>query len=194
MLISAISVTLIFSYRFSKGNVSSTILLFVLFLAVFFMAGISSFILDVSDKTNSVLAAKLNDLFYSVETGTAEGQTGYRKDLYFASISTFIHNPIFGWGTDDGSRTIVGGHSYILDYFAYYGIFALFFFLPLWREYKMNGACLNDKLRRCYYFSFIPVVCMFLLKARSVCLCFPFMSLVFLQVLFLYLQSEQKEV
>ena len=128
-------------------------------------------------------------MYSFIETGTGEGQVGYRQELYTASFNTFLHNPLFGWGVDNGSRRIIGEHSFLLDYLAYYGLFALLFFAAWWKDYQISGAIISKHLRLSYYYSFIPVVGLVSLKGHSVCFSLPFFSLLFLQIVFLYLDK-----
>ena len=192
LLFTCIGVSIIFANYLSKGRVVLAISLVVLFVAVFFFAGFASLFLDVSQGVNVNISAKLTDLFSYIETGAGEGQLGYRQELYSASFNTFLHNPLFGWGIDNGSRRIIGEHSYVLDYLAYYGLFALLFFAAWWKDFQIDGSNLSKLLKTSYYFSFIPVVGLLFLKGRSVCSSLPFFSLVFLQIVFTYLDNANR--
>src|SRR5699024_2584080 len=61
-------------------------------------------------------------------TGITEGSdAGTRIELYTASLKTFLSAPLFGVGdlilkTAEDPRSIVGGHSIVCDYLAYYGL------------------------------------------------------------------------
>lgn len=189
LLFTSIGVSIIFANYLSKGRVVLAISLVVLFVAVFFFAGFASLFLDFSQGVNVNISAKLMDLFSFIETGAGEGQLGYRQELYSASFNTFLHNPLFGWGIDNGSRRIIGEHSYVLDYLAYYGVFALLFFAAWWKDFQIDGSNLSKLLKASYYFSFIPVAGLVSLKGRSVCSSLPFFSLVFLQIVFTYLDN-----
>lgn len=193
MLLAAVGVTLLFANYFSKGRTVLAVLLFVLVFILFFFTGIVSSFLDYSQNNNTEIYAKLSDLFFSAETGAVEGQAGYRQKLYLTSFNTFLHNPLFGGGVADGSRRIIGGHSFFLDYLAYYGLFALMLFSSWWKESKTNGVFLPSKLKSCYYFSLIPLIGMVVLKAESVFIKMPFMALVFIQIVFLFLDMQIKD-
>ena len=58
---------------------------------------------------------------------TQGSDAGTRMKLYTASIKSFLSAPLFGIGdlvlkTVDNPREIVGGHSIVCDYLAYYGL------------------------------------------------------------------------
>ena len=193
LLIALLGCSIIFATYFSKGKIWYTFLLVILLFGVFFSSGLVASALDFAEGVNSNIAAKLIDFVTFSQTGSDEGQAGYRQHLYSVSFNTFLHNPIFGGGKDNGSRTVIGEHSYLLDYLAYYGLFALLFFLAWWKDFKSSAKRLSKHLRIPYYFSFIPVICMLALKAQSVCVYMPFFSQVFLQIVFIYLDNEHKK-
>lgn len=194
LLLAVIGVAIVFANYFSKGRVVVTISLTIVALVIFFLAGFATIFLDFSSNLNSEITKKLVDLFSLVETGVASGQTGYREELYMVSFKTFLSNPIFGWGSDNGSRQFIGEHSYMLDYLAYYGVFAALLFVSWYREYFQFTHNLPKKLKTDYLFSFIPVVGLCAMKGYSVCGSLPFMSLILVQLLFLYLNNSIKKV
>lgn len=189
LLLTVIGVTLVFASYFSRGRTVVALFIVVGILALFFLTGISSIFLDFSNRTNVDIAAKLTDTFTAVQTGIGEGQFGYRIELYKASFRTFLSNPLFGWGSDNGSRRFIGEHSYVLDYLAYYGLFALLLFGSWWNEYKSLKSHLSRSLLNYYYYTFIPMGGMVVLKASSVCGTLPFMALIIMQLFFLYINS-----
>lgn len=190
MLLTVIGVTAIFAGRFSGGKTIMTFSIVVAMLAIFFTTGIVTLFLDFSDATNMEISAKLSDAFAFVQTGTGEGQMGYREELYRASFRTFLSNPLFGWGSDNGSRTYIGEHSYLLDYLAYFGVFAVLLFLSWWKEFKSLKAFIPRDLKSYYYYTFIPFVAMFATKAESVCGLMIYISFVVVQIVFLYVGNE----
>ena len=190
MLLSAIGVTLIFASYLSKGRTVLSVAFFLLIFVLFFFTGLVSSFLDYSQDTNTELYVKLFDLFSSAESGTGEGQAGFRQSLYFTSFRTFLHNPLFGGAVDDLSWRVVGRHSFFLDYLAFYGLFALLLFVSWWKENKTSSMLLSQKLRSCYYYSMIPFAGMAVLKAESVFVKMPFMTFVFLQLVFLFLNGQ----
>lgn len=117
----------------------------------------------------------------------------YRNELYFTSLNTFLSNPFFGWGKDNGSRTIIGEHSFLLDYLAYYGIFALLYFISWCKHYKLVVINRFPLYRSVCLYSFIPVIMLWILKGPYVSGSLPFASLIFTSVIFSYLQNESSE-
>lgn len=193
LLLAVIGVAIVFANYFLGGRAFITISLTVLVVAGFFLTGLSAMFLDFSEGTNLEITKKLADLFSLAKSGAAQGQIGYRIELYWASLKTFFSNPIFGWGSDNGSRLIIGEHSYMFDYMAYYGLFALLLFLSWWNEYHFLKSYLTKNNKVFYYYAFIPVAGLFILKGSSVCGTLPFMSLVFIQIVFLYMDNLPKE-
>lgn len=191
MLLTVIGVTAIFAGFFSGGKPILSITIVIAMLLVFFTTGIVTMFLDFSNATNTEISAKLSDFFVSVQTGAGEGQMGYREELYRASFRTFLSNPFFGWGSDNGSRTHIGEHSYLLDYLAYYGLFALLLFLSWWKEYKLLKPLIPSNLKSYYYYTFIPFLVMCATKAESVCGVMVYSLLVFVQIVFLYVGNIQ---
>ena len=190
LLLSSIGISVVFADYLSGGRVVLGIFLSILFMTLFFATGVASIFLDFSQGVNMQISAKLADVFSFLESGSGEGQLGYRQELYSASFKTFLHNPLFGWGVDNGSRTKIGEHSFLLDYLAYYGVLALLLFAAWWIEYKSLGSKLSNTLRNPYFISFIPVIGLCSLKAHSVCSSLPFFALVFLQIVFTYLNDN----
>jgi O-antigen ligase len=186
------SVIIIASYS-SKGGVIRTLLFALLLFVAFFLTGISALFLDFSESSNTQIFAKLEDVFSFLQTGTSSGQLEGREDLYTTSINSFLSNPIFGGAKDNGTRTAIGQHSFIMDYLAYYGLFALLFFIAWWKEFKMCINLIDRKLRNGYILSFIPAIALVVLKAETVCSVLPFMTLIFIQVVFLYENSKKGE-
>lgn len=194
LLLAVIGVTIVFANYFSNGRLFVTISLTVVALVVFFLAGFASVFIDFSSNLNTEITRKFIDLFSFAETGVASGQAGYREELYMASFKTFLSNPVFGWGSDNGSRQFIGEHSYMLDYLAYYGAFASLLFISWYREYFHFKPLLSKRFRSDYVFSFIPVVGLCAMKGYSVCGSLPFMSLILVQLFFLYLMNSVKKV
>jgi len=190
LVLSVLCSLIVIVNKLSKGRVSSTVILYIILILLFFSSSLVTNVLNFAETSNTQIFLKLNDLFNSIETGSGQGHIDVRDQLYSVSLNTFLSNPIFGWGKDNGSRTIIGEHSFFLDYLAYYGIFALLYFFAWWVQYK---SVLIDKFKRykiTCILCFLPVCMMIVLKASSVCTSMPFASLVFLQLVFAYLNTE----
>jgi len=80
-----------------------------------------------------------------------------RMQLYKLSISTFFHNFFIGVGGKYyGANGLVGGHSQILDNFAYYGVlFGSQFVWYLTCVYKNGAAFLQNDFRKIYRTLFV---------------------------------------
>ena len=193
MILAVIGSALVFANYLAKGKTVWTLVLVFIAVAVG-GSGLMIAFLSFTQDVNSQLSAKLFDLVDFVQTGSDQGQASYRQYLYSVSFNTFLRNPFFGWGTDNGSRTVIGEHSYFLDYLAYYGLFSLLLIVAWWKEFQNSGLWISKQLKSCYYFSFIPVIGIIVLKSQSVCGKLPFFSLVFLQILFIYLNDERENV
>lgn len=193
LLLSILGCSIIFAVYFSKGKVLTSLLFVGLLFVAFFSSGLLLTALDFAEGNNNEIAVKLIDFVTFAQTGSDEGQAGYRQSLYSVSFNTFLHNPILGGGKDNGSRNVIGEHSYLFDYLAYYGLFALLFFLAWWKDFKSSVKRVSKKLRITYYCTFIPVIGMVVLKAQSVCGIMPIFSLVFLQIVFTHLDNEGKK-
>ena len=189
-LLTVVGIAFILVDGVTHGSVVGTIGIVTVLLLVFFLTGLAVIFLDFSGSSNAQISLKLSDLFSSIQNGSSVGQFAYRLDLYKSSINTFLSNPFFGWGKDNGSRTIIGEHSFLFDYLAYYGFFALLLFTAWWREYKLFSKRLPDRYKKAYFYFFIPVVSLYIFKAASVCILLPFMSLVFTKLIFLFILED----
>lgn len=97
------------------------ILLMIAFaLAVFlFRATVAAILTAVGDFIgNSSMTDKMNALFLGKDA--VENFDDDRGALYMLSVNTFLKNPLFG--TMFSGRAVTGGHSFILDSLARYGL------------------------------------------------------------------------
>ena len=72
---------------------------------------------------------------------TQGSDAGTRMKLYTASLKSFLSAPLFGIGdlvlkTVDNPREIVGGHSIVCDYLAYYGLVGSVLFHSILRHHR----------------------------------------------------------
>lgn len=119
-----------------------TILLLLLVLANTYLSQLWTWLADVIDNENisyrlTLLAGGRTELMDSNDN---------RLELYGNSLKTFLQNPMFGklFGQDGA----IGGHSFILDYLANYGMFGAFFLVFMYRRiyftyYKPYQECLG---------------------------------------------------
>ena len=193
LLISILCSFLVVLNRFAKGKILITSVIFILAVFLFFSTDIATDFLGFAESSNTRIFQKFDDLFLSLKTGTGQGQMDYRNELYSTSLNTFLSNPIFGWGIDNGSRRIIGEHSFFLDYLAYYGMFALLYFGAWWSHYKSVLINNGDKFKQLCLYAFLPVCMLVVVKAPSVCTSMPFASLIFLQIIIRYLKNAKIE-
>ena len=90
---------------------------------------------------------RLNDIYNFIHYENITGQASLRLELYELSWNTFIENPLFG----SFQSPDIGGHSFLLDRLAYFGIigglpFFLFFYYTLKDHYNSI-----PKASRLYY-------------------------------------------
>ena len=187
LLISIFCGIIVLINKYFHGKTFITLSVLAIVIIVILHSGILIKILSYAESTNPQIYEKLNDAFSSYETGSSQGQMDYREELYSVSFYTFLSNPIFGLGVDNGSRTIIGEHSFLLDYLAYYGLFAFLYFGSWWVQYRKVVVNINKEYKTIFLYSFLPVCILVSTKASSVCVMMPFASLVFLQMVFLYL-------
>lgn len=192
LLLSVVGSLIVFVNKLAKGKIFVTFILLFIVLILFSSLSLVTGLLSFAEDSNTQIFHKLNDFFYSMETGTGQGQVDYRNELYITSLNSFLSNPMFGMGVDNGSRRVIGEHSFLLDYLAYYGLFALLYFGAWWAQYKSTFLIIAKKYRQIYLYSFLPVCMLVVSKASSVCVSMPFASLVFLQLVFLYIQNEEQ--
>ena len=113
-----------------SGGVTTAILLACCLAALVVVPNLYRIFYFIAENTDSL---KMQLRFMEVGnllsgSGITEGSdAGTRIDLYMTSIKTFLTAPLFGIGdlvlkTVENPREIVGGHSIVCDYLAYYGL------------------------------------------------------------------------
>lgn len=113
-----------------SGGVTTAILLACCLAALVVVPNLYRIFYFIAENTDSL---KMQLRFMEVGnllsgSGITEGSdAGTRIDLYMTSIKTFLTAPLFGIGdlvlkTVENPRGIVGGHSIVCDYLAYYGL------------------------------------------------------------------------
>ena len=125
------SFCLLVLFRLPKsGGVTTAILLACCLAALVVVPNLYRIFYFIAENTDSL---KMQLRFMEVGnllsgSGITEGSdAGTRIDLYMTSIKTFLTAPLFGIGdlvlkTVENPREIVGGHSIVCDYLAYYGL------------------------------------------------------------------------
>ena len=129
-----------------SGGVTTAILLACCLAALVVVPNLYRIFYFIAENTDSL---KMQLRFMEVGnllsgSGITEGSdAGTRIDLYMTSIKTFLTAPLFGIGdlvlkTVENPREIVGGHSIVCDYLAYYGLVGSILF------HKM---CIRDRYK-----------------------------------------------
>ena len=189
-LIAAIIASFVIMIFFKfKINLKRILCLCVILIAIALYSGILTLVWEILGSVEDVDVAVKLASFSTFEGGEAEGDLGTRITLYTNSFMTFLSNPIFGWGTDNGSWTRIGEHSFLLDYLAYYGLFALLLFVGWYNEYKSLNGRLYGNNRTSYYYCLIPLVILIPLKSPFAYRDYLFISLVAVRIIFLYISK-----
>lgn len=125
-----------FFWFFKKDLKPFHILIFlffaILFIALFYgvFAGLLEKLADVIN--DDIMSPRLRSIAGGRET--LEDNEDNRWELWLMSLNTFLRSPIFGTVFEYGQ---IGGHSFILDFMAQYGLFGLIFlFLMYYSIYK----------------------------------------------------------
>lgn len=83
-----------------------------------------------------------------------------RAELYEFSINAFIHHPIFGTMTER-----IGGHNYVLDTFARYGIVGAFpLFMFFYNRFRITSRFLSEIDKKLYMIIIIGFVALLFTK------------------------------
>jgi len=119
-------VLILYRRRSIAGAVILTVCIFVVFLDILLSwDSFREMLLAFFDGTK--VAAKINDLVSSVETGTIEDSISSRITAYSASFDILLEYPIIGslWHASGG------GHSAVLDTIAKYGILGGYMYIRM---------------------------------------------------------------
>ncbi|MBL4954461.1 hypothetical protein RCG24_20910 [Neobacillus sp. OS1-32] len=169
LIIGFLGAFLVICVRDKKWFILSMILA-VLFFIAFPKEIIGYFLIDIAKLFDSsyVIQSKFLDLAQGFLGNTLGSQTSGRKELYLASLQTFLQNPFFGIYGPFGNafHAKVGGHSGWLDLMAYYGLFGS---LPLFAAIFFNFK------KQLKFFSKHPYY-RFLLTAQALFVLFGFIN------------------
>lgn len=127
------------------------------FITIFFGGGILLMLSNVVG--SSLFSNRLHSLGEFLSSGNIENGSDFqiRIDLYSKSLNAFINNLFIGvGGATYTAGGLVGGHSTILDTFAYYGLFVgLIFMFYLYSIYKNSVRFLDSEMHQIYRIIFI---------------------------------------
>lgn len=187
LLLGVLSMVTAAVYYFSKGNMNRAIVLFsVLVILLLMTGGLTSLLSSSSKGDNYEIAAKLNDVAESLETGKSQGQVSGRESEYDKTWAAIAKNPIIGGaeGPDD-----TGQHALLFDFWAYYGIFSLLLFVGWWKEVKRMKIILNRKKWFAYIICLMPIMLVCILKGPTFLPYYVLASIVILRVGFLSMDT-----
>lgn len=144
----------------SKAIIYSIIIAIFIFFAYLSLAEFLDFLASQTD--SRLYAKRLSSIAHLLSTGSSDqgSDMSERFALYNLSLTTFIKNPIIGvGGYIYGAHGLAGGHSEILDNYAYYGIFfGSVFIYYLYKMYKSKVVYLPPYSRYTYkiiFFAFL---------------------------------------
>ncbi len=119
-------------YFFKKKLSSKKIVLFAIFgiIAIFILSELlSNFLLILANNVGSETIANRLRILAGQGDG---GMNDYKRfELYQRSLMVFLKNPIFGSFFNDGAGA--GGHSFILDFMARYGLFGVLILVYMYK-------------------------------------------------------------
>lgn len=140
-------------FRTTQQAIISSIVLTIAFILLY--ATLAEFLEYLASQSDSRLYAKrLDSIAHLLSTGSSDqgSDMNERFELYSLSFTTFLQNPIFGvGGYEYGAYGLAGGHSDILDNYAYYGVFfGSVFIFYLYHLYKSKTLYLPTYSRYAY--------------------------------------------
>lgn len=155
MLFTIFGSLLIFNNK--ERKLKPWIVILICCISVLFLGPLFNLLADLfADSVN--YSTRFTSLATFFTTGEIEKDRdfGIRIMLYLDSIKTFLHHPFLGvGGYIYGANGLVGGHSEILDNFAYYGIFfGSLFIWYLYKVYHNFDYCFSGRYRYFYYIVF----------------------------------------
>lgn len=189
-----LTLSILIAYKYSKGSIPKAILLFAVAAFILVSSGvILNSVNLIQNSGNTTFSQKITDLIESIETGSKVGQMVDREYLHDISINSFRKNPVLGLAVDNGSRTEIGNHSFFYDNLAIYGIMFAVFLLAWWFSIKRLKNYVNKNYWYTYLLCLLPFCIMVINKSGDSIGSFLFVSIVFLQLVFVYLQKEKKD-
>lgn len=179
-------------FLFSKGNIRAFVVWFtVLTVLLLVTGGLTNILFSSSRGENYEIAEKLNDLAFSIESGSSQGQVAGREIEYNKTWDAIIRNPIFG-GANGPEDT--GQHALLFDYWAYYGIFSLVLFVAWWKEVKRMKSILGRKKWILYLICVLPIFLLCFFKGPAFLPYYILVTIVILRLGFLSLGSKPSTI
>jgi len=191
LLLALLALLLFFApQQFNRTKSWSAIVVFglLLFGGRFLLSSAFSFF---SERTEShIFADRFNDLSVIIlgEHSIDEySDAGARSFFYQKSIQTFLKSPVFGSWSEVG----IGGHSFLFDNLALYGLVGLFGYLMIW--WSINKLYLKS-FRECkwigyYYFALFEAIVLSVLNPKVF---YMFLGFVMPVLIVLFLKNDTK--
>ncbi len=157
ILITLFGIGMVFVVR---NKTSFYLLLIILLLTLFIIPKevIAQILMEGANlfHDNKIISEKFSDLAKSFVDVSSSSQTGYRFELYFSSLKTFIENPLFGINGPFGKGDFnVGGHSGWFDMMAYFGLFTV---IPLFSAIYFNFKKIRSLARGTNSYGYIITI------------------------------------
>lgn len=135
-----------------------------LFIVVLLIILLPSFLELLQD--NARLVQKLDDVFYSAQSGQSTGQVVTRMELFMRSLTAWLSNPFLGFANVGGVDVIKGVslHCAVFDYLGLYGLFVLFLIFSWKGLVVFNFSLLSNKEKKYYRYGFVSLILLLLLK------------------------------
>ena len=184
LLASIISVLLLVCFYYGKGKFLRFLPTFII-LGIIFVITLPVFFDLWQESTDNIeLVVKFESMMDSASSGEAEGEIEGRKSRYLKSIVN-TENILFGLTSKDNS----GNHSFVLDMWAFYGVFSLLFFIGWYKMIFFTKYRIYRRLDRgAYVISLLPIIMLVCLKSMVFWVSYFVLSLVVLPLCFYWFE------
>lgn len=178
-------IALVFSTQQGKMSAPRMVSIIIVILITTILFGSSSFIINLVETQNPHLANRLLEiqLFLNGNLNYTESDLGYRLELAFRSLNTFLTHPLFGIGPYYFvSGHGLGNHSQILDDLGRFGLIGAAYYGIAISQFK--SWIKNIRTKTCAKYSLtIPYVLFLVLSMLNPTLILPILGLVLFFVL-----------
>lgn len=134
LMIAYVSFILLFNFEDEGLTARKIIIVFILMFVfvLFWIYGAKLLYCIVNNINATSVAKRINEIAYTIENKSIQSGSDLQKRviLYERSVQTFFNNFVLGVGGKIyKAGGLVGGHSEIIDNYAYYGVFGGTFFI-----------------------------------------------------------------
>lgn len=147
-------------------------------------------LVGISERIESeIVSSRLHDLGIAlsgdIQSFDSESDVASRKEIFQVSIESFVDNPLGSWG---GKTTKIGGHSYLFDNMAKYGLLAVF--LIIFMVMRIYRIYISNNKSKFYYGTEVVMLVyfciLFILNPHVF-----YVPITFAMPLFVYIQNQQ---